>query len=71
MLNLDLGQFQIKEDYESLKICLEMVFLQIQQLEKIVINGLEYELEYFFSSDYKLLLLLLGLQVSIQFKFFF
>ena len=61
------GQFQIdKENYETLKHCLDELLQLIEDLKSIKINNVVYELEYFFSSDYKLLLLILGKQVTFK-----
>jgi hypothetical protein len=44
-----------KEDYGEISACLNDILLLLENLKSITINGKEFKLEYFFSSDYKML----------------
>ncbi len=59
--NFSLGTFIIKrEDYNELKIALTEVLDELKLLKKIVVDGIEYKIEFWLGGDLKFLALILG-----------
>jgi hypothetical protein len=55
------GMFEVaKEDYDEISACLKDILVLLQNLKSITLSGREFKLEYFFSSDYKMLRNLYG-----------
>ena len=63
--NFQLGIFDIlKEDYSSVKSCFRELLDELRSLKTIVVREREYELEYFFSADEKMLAALMGINAA-------
>ncbi len=58
------GVFQISETYENLKNALGQIILQIENLDKLIVNQREYDLDVKFANDLKVTSLLMGVTAA-------
>ena len=59
------GQFQIEdEDYYNVKDALVDILLMIENIKSVEIDGINYNLDFYFGADYKMLRLIYGQKAS-------
>ena len=56
-----LAVFKEPEDYDSVKNALADIIKEVEQLQKIEVDGITYELEYYMGGDWKFLAMITGI----------
>ena len=54
----------IKEDYESVKVCFSQPFEELSKIKTVSFSEKTFQIEYFFAGDEKMLALLLGFNAA-------